>query len=131
MADLVTFDYGLYIDGEYFHVPVLSCERTADFIWKYAERNQQGKHIGELLGIYFNYELKFGEIVDRAEYYRLYRKLTEHREYHSVKMPGADGSMFEYQAYFAKVKDSVKKSRKGKNIFKGLVVSFVAQEPAL
>lgn len=126
-----TFQQGLFIDGEYFHVPILKCDRKADFLWKYADRNQQGKHIGELLGVYFNYSLEFGNIVDREEYYRLYQKLTERQEYHDVKMPGADGSMLEFRAYFAGVSDTVRKSRNGKNIFGGLKVEFISQEPAL
>ena len=33
-----TFDNGLYIDGIYYRVPILSCKRSADFLWKYADR---------------------------------------------------------------------------------------------
>ena len=126
-----TFDNGLYIDGVYYHVPILSCKRNADFLWKYADRTEDGEHAGELLGIYFNYTLSFGQIVDMYEYNRLYQKLTEKREYHTVVMPGASGSMFTYHAYFSKVSDEVKKSKAGKNIFMKLKVEFVSKFPTI
>jgi len=124
-----TFDNGIYIDGTYYDVPILSCGRDADFLWKYAERTEDGEHKGEILGIYFNYTLKFGQIVDRNEYNRLYTKLTEPRGYHEVRMPSADGSMFTFQAYFSGVKDAIKKSKKGVNIFKDLTVKYVSKNP--
>ena len=127
----VTFDNGIYIDGSYYHVGVIKCTRKFDFIWKYAERNQRGEHVGELLGIYFNYTLEFGSINNRDEYNRLLRKLTEKTEYHTVMMPGADGSSFTFRAYFASVSDEVKKSCKGKNIYGGLKVEFIAKEPSV
>lgn len=126
-----TFDNGLYIDGTYYRVPILSCKRSADFMWKYADRTEDGEHAGELLGIYFNYTLSFGQIVDVNDYNRLFAKLVEKREYHEVKMPSVDGSMFTYGAYFSKVSDEVKKSIKGKNIFMGLKVEFISKRPTI
>lgn len=124
-----TFDKGIYIDGTYYQVPILSCERTADFLWKYADRTEDGEHQGEILGVYFNYTLKFGQIVDRNEYNRLYDKLTEPSGYHEISMPGLGGSMFTFTAYFSGVKDAVKKSVRGKNIFKDLQAQFISKRP--
>ena len=124
-----TFDNGIYIDGVFYHVPVLSCKRKADFLWKYAERTEDGEHVGEMLGVYFNYTLKIGEIVDQYEYNRFYSKITEKKEYHEVSMPDANGSMFTFKAYFSKITDEVKKSRNGRNIFKDLKVEFIAKVP--
>lgn len=124
-----TFESGLYIDGEYYHVPILSCERKADYLWKYADRTEAGTHVGELIGIYFNYTLKFGEIVSFSEYNRLYNKLTEPEEYHTISMPSKDGGMFTFTAYFSQVKDSVKRSRNGRNLFRDLSVEFVSRYP--
>ena len=113
-----TFDNGVYIDGTYYQVPVLSCERSADFLWKYADRTEDGEHQGELLGVYFNYTLKFGQIVSRDEYNRIYDKLTEPTEYHTISMPGVGGSMFTFSAYFSEVKDAVKRASKEKTFLK-------------
>ena len=126
-----TLDHGLYIDGTYFDVNVLKVDRKASFIWKYAERTEDGEHRGELLGVYFNYTLTMANIQDRDEYNLFYKKLTEAVEYHEVKMPGRDGSMFSFQAYFADISDSVKHSRKGKNVFQELKVEFIAKKPAV
>lgn len=124
-----TLDYGIYVDGIYYHVPVLSCKRTSDFLWKYAERDETGVHMGELLGVYFNYSLSIGQIVDREEYNRFFDKITEKTEYHVVAMPGTGGSMFTFQAYFSGVKDEVKRSKNGKNIFCGLQFEMTTKEP--
>lgn len=126
-----TFDYGIYIDGNYYRVPILSCKRSADFLWRYADRTEDGEHVGELNGVYFNYTLSFGQIVNMSEYNRLYAKLTEKKEYHTVSMPGANGTMLTFQAYFSKVSDEVKKSIKGKNVFMGLKVEFVSKKATI
>lgn len=126
-----TLDNGIYVDGQYYHVPILSCKRSVDFLWKYADRDENGSHMGELLGVYFNYSLSIGQIVDRDEYIRFFDKITEKREYHTVAMPGTGGSMFTFQAYFAKVSDEVKKSVKGKNVFTGLKFEMTTKEPTL
>jgi len=126
----MTFDNGIYIDGTYYHVPILSCGRSADILWKYAERTEDGIHRGEILGVYFNYELKFGSIGSKDEYNRLYTKLTEPNGYHTVSMPSSDGTMFTYSAYFANISDAIKRSKNGVNIFKDLKVKFVSQAPS-
>lgn len=126
-----TFENGIYIDGTYFNVPIIKCDRKADFIWKYAERTEDGEHKGELLGVYLNYTLEFGSIVSYQEYNRLYQKLTEAVSYHTVKMPSRTGDMFAFTAYFSRVSDSVRKSVKGKNVFTGLKVEFVSKRPTV
>ena len=67
----------LYIDGIGYKIDVLSVKRTADFLDKYAERTENGDLERELIGVYFNYKLQLGPGVDRAEYARLWGKLTE------------------------------------------------------
>lgn len=109
-----TFDKGLYIDGVYYDVPILKCQRTANFLWKFADRTEEGEHVGEKLGTFMTYTIEIGKIVNMTEYNRLYQKLIENKEYHIVQMPSADGSMFTFEAYFASVKDNVRKSYAGK-----------------
>ena len=128
---MATFDNGLYIDGTYFNVPLLSCKRKANFLWKYADRTEDGVHVGEKLGTYLNYTLTIGSIVDRNEYNRLYNKLIENTEYHTVQMPGVDGSMFTFTAYFDSISDEVVHSYDGRNTFRGLTVEFISKRPTL
>lgn len=130
MADY-TFDRGIYIDGVYYDIPLLSVKRTANKLWKYADRTEEGNHIGEILGVYYNFTLTIGNIHDREEYDRFYNDITSTKAYRRVKMPSANGkSDFEFVAYFDKVEDSIYKSMKGVNIKKDLTFQMVAQKPA-
>ena len=126
-----TFDNGLYIDGQYFDVPLLSCKRKANFLWKYADRTEDGVHEGEKLGTYFNYTLSIGRIVNKNVYNALYDKLVSNDEYHTVQMPSADGQMFTFEAYFDSISDEIVRSIDGVNTFKGLTVEFIARRRAL
>lgn len=122
---------GLYIDGEYYHVPIISIKRDFDILWKWAERTEEGEHEGELLGGYFNYTINFGSIVSEFEYNRLYSKLTDMSQpYHEVFMPNQNGDGFYFKAYFNKISDSVKKAMDGKVSFNGLSVKLTAKKQA-
>lgn len=126
-----TFDRGIYIDGTYYDVPITKVARTANKIWKYADRTEEGNHTGEILGIYYNFNLTIGDIHDKDEYDRFYSDITSTKAYRTVKMPSADGiTDFEFKCYFDSVKDEICHSRNGKNIKKGLTFQMIAQEPA-
>ena len=51
------FTRGIYIDGEYFNIPIVSIKRNADFLDKFAERVETGELQRELIGVYFNYTM--------------------------------------------------------------------------
>ena len=61
----------LIIDGNSYDIPVIGIVRRADFLDKFAERTNDGKLHRELIGVYFNYQLKLGTIFDTDEYERL------------------------------------------------------------
>ncbi len=119
----------LYIDGQEYDVPVISLKRKADFLDKYAERTEDGVLRRELIGVYFNYQLKLGTTLDTGEYRRLWRKLTEPVEFHTVTVPAENGSDT-FTAYFAGVGDELLRERDGKSCFRGLTVNFIARAPA-
>ena len=54
------FTRGIYIDGEYFNIPIVSIKRNADFLDKFAERVETGGLQRELIGVYFNYTMSVG-----------------------------------------------------------------------
>lgn len=54
------FTRGIYIDGEYFNIPIVSIKRNADFLDKFAERVETGELQRELIGVYFNYTMSVG-----------------------------------------------------------------------
>lgn len=119
------------IDGETFNVPIVSLIRRADFLDKYAERTEDGALRRELIGVYFNYQIQFGQTSDVNEYSRLWLKLTEAVEFHTVTVPdeGGDGN-YTFTAYFSNVGDVLRRVQDAQTFWKTLTVNFIAQEPA-
>lgn len=121
---------GLDIDGEHFDVDVFGVNRTADFLDRYAKRTDDGVLHRELIGVYINYELQIGAPLHLTEYDRLWHKLTETEEFHTVTVPG-EGGQFTFTAYFSSVKDHLLLvDRQGKVHWDGLAVKFIAKAPA-
>jgi hypothetical protein len=118
----------LIIDGTTYAIPVIELTRTADVLDKYAERTNDGILHREIIGVYFNYKLKLGSTTDTVAYAALWQKLSEPTEFHTVTLPAESGS-FTFKAYFSKVGDTLSK-QKTANVWKNLVVDFIAQAPA-
>lgn len=119
----------IIIDGERYDVDVISVKRKADFLDKYAERTEDGDLKRELIGVYFNYELKFGPGADTKEYGRLWDKLTEPIEYHQVTVPDCDGD-YTFTAYFASIADELLLKKAAQNFWRNLTAHFKAKAPA-
>ncbi len=119
----------LIIDNQTFNIPVISIKRRADFLDKYAERTEDGVLQRELIGVYFNYQLQLGSTTDTKEYARLWQKLTEPVEFHTVTVPDASG-VFTFTAYFSNVGDEVRRVTDKANYWKNLTVNFTAKAPA-
>ncbi|MBI5954379.1 MAG: hypothetical protein HY865_22205 [Chloroflexi bacterium] len=117
------------IDGTTFDIHVLSVHRTADFLDKYAERTEDGVLHRELIGVYFNYQLKFARTNNVSAYVALWQKLTEPVEFHEVTIPDEDGS-FTFTAYFSNVSDELHRDKGATKFWKSLTVNFIAKEPA-
>ncbi len=58
------FHKGIKIDGVFFDIPMVSLKRNADFLHKYAERNEEGELLAEMIGVYYNYTLTAGTSSD-------------------------------------------------------------------
>lgn len=119
----------IVIDGESFDVPVVSVKRRADFLDKYAERTEDGVLHRELIGVYFNYSVKFGSTATPAEYARLWQKLTEPVEFHEVTVPDEAGDTT-FTAYFSGVSDELRRVRDAGVFWKELSANFTAMAPA-
>ncbi len=117
------------IDGITYNVPVISLKRKADFLDKFANRNENGDLLRELIGVYFNYQLQLGSTTDTAEYSRLWDKLTEPVEFHTVTVPDESGN-YTFTAYFSNVGDEIRKQVASMNYWKNLTVNFIAKSPA-
>lgn len=119
----------IVIDTVSYDVPFVSLRRKADFLYKTAERLENGDLYAELIGVYKNYELAMGSPTNSAQlaaYNALWTKLTEAKAFHEVTVP----DQAPYQAYFAGVSDELRKEHGGANFWKGLTVNFIAKSPA-
>ena len=117
------------IDGITYNVPVTSIKRRVDFADKYAVETEDGTRQRKLIGVYFNYQLTLGATTNTAEYARLWDKLTEPVEYHTVIVPDESGD-YQFIAFFSNVGDEVYKKQNSKNYWKDLTVNFTAKAPA-
>lgn len=119
------------VDGVAFDIPIVSLKRTADFLDKYAKRTEDGNLQRKLIGVYFNYQLKLARstVTGNNVYQKLWDKLTEPVEFHTVVVPDGTGS-YTFTAYFANVGDELLMQNAGENFWKNLTVNFTAKAPA-
>lgn len=119
------------IDGVKFNIPIVSLKRKGQFLDKYAKRTEDGNLQRKLIGVFYNYSLKLGRstTIGDAEYQRLWNKLTEPVEYHTVTVPGGDGT-YTFTAYFSDVSDELMAQRAQGNFWQNLTVDFIAKSPA-
>jgi len=117
------------IDSVAYNIPIISVVRRADFLDKYAERTEDGVLHRELIGVYFNYQIKFGQTTDTTTYAALWLKLTEPVEFHTVTVPCEDGN-YTFTAYFSSVGDELRKTKDAVHFWRSLTVNFTAKSPA-
>jgi hypothetical protein len=123
----------IIIDGTSYDIPIISIDRKADFLDKYAQRTGDGKLHRQLIGVYFNYVIKFGSphtVAQTQAYASLWDKLTEPEEFHTVTVPDETTTPYTFTAYFSSVGDKLKKTKTAANFWKDLTVNFIAQTPA-
>jgi hypothetical protein len=129
------------IDGVDYNIPVISLVRKADFLDKYAERTEDGNLHRELIGVYYNYQLKLGSSLNTVNYQALWLKLTEPVEFHDIIIVDSDGGEYTFTAYFSNVSDEYKRvianpdfgnpgEEEYKSYFKNLTVNFIAKAPS-
>lgn len=115
----------------FFDVPIASMKRKAPFYDKYANRAENGDLKRELIGVYFNFEMKFGDQrdMDLDLYDKLHDKLTEPVEFHTVTLPN-EKSAYSFVAYVTEVDDDVDKILTDRVLYKDLTCKYIAQSPA-
>lgn len=123
------YTQGIYIDGMYFDVPLVSVKREAKVLDKYAEREEDtGDLLRELIGVYLNYTMNFGTIDDDDLYERLFNKLTEPVAFHDVTLPSTKKS-YTFKCYVSSVSDEMEKIMDDTVKFKGLTCKYIAKAP--
>lgn len=116
----------LIIDGITYKMPVkTNITRTFDVLDKYANRVQSGNLKRKIIGVYKNYTMNFIKQDDSnyAEYEALIDKLTEPKEFHTVKIGN-----YTFSCYISSVSDNLYKYANGKEYYTGLTAKFTAEK---
>ena len=125
---MAEYKQGIYIDGVFFDVPLVSVKRNFDFLDKFAERTEDGDSKRELIGVYANYTINFGTIDDDDTYEALVDKLTEPVEFHDFKLPSTKRT-YSFRGYVSSLGDEMLKIEKETVKFKGLTCKYIAKAP--
>ena len=126
MSDLTR---GIYIDGMHYKVPIKSLKRTGEFLDKYANRTEDGVLHRELIGVYYNYQIEFGQISDEDTYDAIYGVLSEPAESHTLMVPAKSG-WYTFEAYVSSLSDTVERITSSSVEYDALKCKFIAMEPA-
>lgn len=122
------YTQGIYIDGQHFNVPLISVKRNFEFLDKYANRNEVGDLVRELIGVYCNYTMNFGTINDDELYEKLIEKLTEPVDFHDFVLPSTKKS-YSFRGYISSLSDEMEKIERNTVKFKGLTCKYIAKAP--
>lgn len=125
------FEKGIKVDGIFFDIPMVSLKRSADFLDKYAERNEEGDLLRELIGVYYNYTLTVGTSTDfgDTDYDAFWDKMTEPVEFHEISVPTLNG-YYTFTGYISSVSDEYKKILDNEATFTGFTCKLTAKSPA-
>jgi hypothetical protein len=120
------------IDSTTYDVNIKVVNRKPEFLYKYAERVENGDLKSEILGVYYNADFECGMSAHNvADYAALFLKLTEPVESHEITVPGAPSGYATFDCYFANVRDVVAKyQHNGVDYFRNLSFSVIAISPA-
>lgn len=118
------------IDGSDFNIPIVLIDMSADMLDKYAERTSDGILHRELIGVYYNFKITFSSSYNNpVEYARLWQKLTEPVEFHTVTLWDEDGE-YSQLGYFANTQHRIiKVDSTNQAYFRELTTEFVAKQP--
>ena len=95
----------IIIDGTAYPVRITELKRTADILDKYAERSEDGILHREVIGTYYNYQLKIGVGRNqRTLYNNLFDVLSAPVESHRVELPH---DHVEFEGYFSSISDNI------------------------
>jgi hypothetical protein len=108
--DKSTFQGIFKIDNIDFTAGLINISRKVNILDRYAERTINGDLKREILGVYYNYSLTFSQFWDMNQYDKLFSKLTEPKEFHTIYLPKNTG-YYKFRGYIAGVEDVIEFSR--------------------
>ena len=96
----------IIIDDKAYAVRITELKRTADILDKYAERDEKGELHREVIGTYYNYQLKIGvKMGERELYNELFDVLSAPVDCHDVELPH---DHVKFKGYFSSISDNIK-----------------------
>lgn len=96
----------IIIDDKAYAVRITELKRTADILDKYAERDEKGELHREVIGTYYNYQLKIGvKMGERDLYNELFDVLSAPVDCHDVELPH---DHVKFKGYFSSISDNIK-----------------------
>ena len=96
----------IIIDDKAYAVRITELKRTADILDKYAERDEKGELHREVIGTYYNYQLKIGvKMGERDLYNELFDVLSAPVDCHDVELPH---DHIKFKGYFSSISDNIK-----------------------
>lgn len=120
----------IVVDGVSYNVDVVKVKRKADTLDRYAKRTDDGVLHREMIGTYFNYQLRLGPNTDPQSYDALWEVLASTEEFHTVVVPYGSRGTYTFQAYFSNVSDELLCHRGDRNVWNNLTVNFTSRKPA-
>lgn len=118
------------IDGIPCGMGLVKIERSVDILDKMAKRTLDGGLQREILGVYHNYKLTFGNFWDMSQYRILFNKLTERKEFHVINIATSEPAHdTRFVGYIAKVQDVIEYVNGDERIVTGLTCDFVSKDP--
>ena len=118
----------IQIDGQEYKVPLVSpMDRKGDILDLTANRTEDGVLHREVIGTYYNFTLGFIATADKAEYERLWWKLTEPVASHMVQLPYQPEP---FEGYFGSCKDNVVLITENGQKAKGLSCNLISTRPS-
>lgn len=119
------------VDGVQTKMSIISAKRSADFLDKYAERTEDGVLHREPIGVYYNYQIKFGwSYKMEDEYDRFSYQLSEPKEFHSIVLPYGLSGNRAFEGYCASISDELLFSSGEDQYWRGLTASFISRAPS-
>ena len=96
----------IVIDNKAYAVRITELKRTADILDKYAERDEKGELHREVIGTYYNYQLKIGvKMGERDLYNELFDVLSAPVDCHDVELPH---DHVKFKGYFSSISDNIR-----------------------
>ena len=121
MPNVYTAQIG--IDGKAYDVPLMTINRSWNFLDASAERTQTGDLYRELIGVFLTVDIEFGFIDDTATHDELFEKLAEPVKYHRISL----GNVIpDFNYYVSGLKDNIRRIHDADIEYENLTCTFTS-----